>query len=178
MKNKLLRNIYIIIFVFVFSMSLGIFINYYNNNIKDKKYNIIEKKYNLLINYDKTDSITLKDLKYNSDLVYTFKINNFSKDTIGKYKVIFDVITPASNIIDENLVYTLEGKTNVNDNSSIVVNKSETPLPIVTKELGLSSITPGDTHEYKLTLKLKNNNKDYLKDKVFTSVIRIEDISE
>lgn len=176
-KTKIFIILYSLIYVFILTMAIGLGISYYNNNIKDHSTVIKENKVNLLINYDKTDNISLTNLKYNYDDTYTFKVENFSNDTIGKYKVIFEVITPASNMIDENFVYTLSSKSNSNDKTNVIVNKNETPIPIVTKELGSAIITPGNSHEYTLNIKLKNIKTNYLIGKVFVAGIKIENIS-
>ena len=80
-------------------------------------------------------------------------------------------------MIDENFVYTLSSKSNSNDKTNVIVNKNETPIPIVTKELGSAIITPGNSHEYTLNIKLKNIKTNYLIGKVFVAGIKIENIS-
>lgn len=176
-KTKLFIILYSFVYIFILAMTIGICISYYNNYIKDHSDIIKENKFSLLVNYDRTDNISLTNLPYNYSDSYTFKVENFSEDTIGNYKIIFEVITPVSNMIDENFVYTLTSKSISTDKSNIVVSKSETPIPIVTKELGIATITPGNTHEYTLNLKLKNIRTNYLIGKVFVSKIRIEDIN-
>ena len=49
------------------------------------------------------------------------------------------------------------------------------PIPIVTKDLGNFSITPNNTHNYKLTLKLNDDADEskYSDDKIFAIKIKV-----
>ena len=67
------------------------------------------------------------------------------------------MITPLSNISDENFVYTVEGESESKDTSNKLINITETPVPVVTKDLSNAYITPNNTHSYKITFKLKSD---------------------
>ncbi len=175
-KNKSYLIIYCLIYLSVLTMTIGLGISYYNNHIKDHSDIISYKKLNLLVKYDKTDNISLTNLRYNYNDTYTFSIENFSEDTIGKYKLVFEVITPSSNIINENFVYTLNSESLSNDKTNEIINRNETPIPIVSKDLGTGIITPGNTHKYTLNLKLKNSKTNYLVEKVFVAKISVVSI--
>ena len=66
---------------------------------------------------------------------------------------------------------TLEGTSISKDTSNKVVNVNETPVPVLTKTIGTASITPKNTHTYKLKINLKNNN--YSKNSLFNTKIKI-----
>lgn len=176
-KNKYYNFLYIFVFISSLIMTITTIFVYYKNEVNNiSKVDI--KKVNLLINYDKTSVISLNNLPYNFNNNYTFSIQNFSKDVVGKYKVIFEIITPGSNVVDENLVYTLSSSSKSNDSTNITVSKNETPIPIVNKELGVGVITPGNTHEYTLNIKLKNSKTNYLISSSVVASIKIENESD
>ena len=84
-----------------------------------------------------------------------FSIENYSTDTIGKYKIKLEIESPLIDNIDENFVYTLTGKANKNSSNNTVIDVNETPIPVETSLIGKGIITPETLHEYKLTIKLK-----------------------
>lgn len=175
-SNKFSTILYLVVLIFVFIMSSGAFYAYYkkaNKNIEDNK--IIMKKLNLLLKYENGNKITADSIRPGWEKSFTFSVENFSADTIGNYKIIFEIITPLTNIIENNFIYTLNGESNSNDVTNKVITKNETPIPIVTKEIDSGVITPGNIQTYTLNMKLKDNhqNQNYLKGKVFVAQIKV-----
>ena len=171
MNNKKSNTIlYIIVFVFVFVMFIATSYAYYNKVLKkDEKKEVAN--FNMLVNFDKTNKINANNLSNGYTEEREFTIENFSDDTIGRYNIIFDIVTPLSNVVDEDFVYTLEGVSDSKDTSNKTISITETPVPVLSKYLGTAVITPKNTHTYKLTIKL-NNNK-YKADSLFNANIKI-----
>lgn len=171
MNNKKLNTIlYILVFVFVFVMFIATSYAYYKKVIK-KDENKEVANFSMLVNFDKTSQINASNLKNGFEEVREFTIENYSEDTIGKYNISLEIITPLSNMIDDDFVYTLESVSDSKDTSNKTISIDETPVPVLTKDLGTGTITPKNTHTYKLTIKL-NNNK-YVNDSLFNSNIKI-----
>ena len=172
MNNKKNSTIlYIVVFIFVFIMFLATSYAYYIKVVK-KEQNTVEKKdYSLLIEYDGPSQVDVHNIQNGFKEQRIFTIKNYSKDTIGSYNLIFDIITPLSQIVDEEFVYTLEGVSDSKDTTNKVINVPSTPVPVLTKDIGIGSITPGCTHTYKLTISL-NNNK-YMSNGLFSGGIKV-----
>ena len=87
-----------------------------------------------------------------------------------------EIESPLIDNIDENFVYTLTGKANKNSSNNTVIDVNETPIPVETSLIGKGIITPETLHEYKLTIKLKENNQNqnYLSGKIFIAKIVVE----
>ena len=182
MKEKKISKfnliLYILIFIFLVLMFSGTFYLYYIKEIKSNdEPKIIYNNVNLLVNYSYKDTIDLKTLNPGFTESYDFSIENSSSDITANYKIMFEVITPLSNMIDENFVYTLESTSDKVDNTNKLVSKNETPVPISNKELGTAVITPQNKHSYKLTLQVKSNGQayNYLNGKIFVARIKIMD---
>ena len=174
-SNKFSILLYIVVLLSIFAMFAGMFYMYYNNVIKKDETNVVVKKLNMLLTFDKNNQINIHGIKPGYGESISFSVENYSEDTIGNYKIIAEVITPLSNMSDENFVYTLEGESESKDTSNRVVIVNETPVPVVTKELGSASITPNNKHNYKFTIKLNKNvdAKKYPKDSLFSLRIKI-----
>lgn len=181
MKSKLKFNIilYIIVLVAVLIMFLGIAYTYYIKVIKVKNVDINIENYNLLIEYNNGSKIIENKLFSKFEKEYSFSITNDSSDTIGNYKLTFEIITPFENMINNNFVFTLDGKSLSDDSTNKVVINNETPIPVGNKVLGEAVITPSNTHEYKLTLKMLEDKypKNYFNDKMFVARIKVNTIS-
>lgn len=176
MKSKKFSIIlYIVVLLSIFAMFAGMFYMYYKNVIKKDDTNVIVKNLNMLVSFDNNSQINIHGIKPGHEESLSFSIENYSEDTIGNYKIIAEIITPLSNMSDENFVYYIEGETDNKDTSNRVVNVSNTPVPVITKELGSGTITPNNKHNYKLTIKLNNNAdaKKYSKDSLFSLRIKI-----
>ena len=172
MKNKKLNTIiYSIAFIFVFAMFITTSFAYYNKVIKKNDEKVEVNNINMLVMFNKPNTIDAKNLKNGYEETIEFSVENFSEDTIGKYSIVFEVITPLSNMVDEDFVYTLEGVSDSKDTSNKVVNISSTPVPVLTKTIGTATITPKNTHNY--VLKIKLNNNKYVKNSLFNSKIKI-----
>lgn len=172
MKNKKLNIIlYIIVFIFVFIMFLATTYAYYKRVIKKDESPKEVNTFNMLVMFDTGNVIDIKNPKKGSIVTKNFTIDNFSEDTIGKYNIEFEIISPLSNMVDEDFTYSLEGISNSKDNSNKVLNVSDALVPVLSKEIGNGVITPKNTHSYKLTVML-NNNK-YVKKSLFNAVVKI-----
>ena len=172
MNNKKLNTIiYIVVFVFIFIMFVLTTYSYYKKVIKDNS-NVIEtNSFNMLVMFNDTNNFNARNLKKGYEVTKEFTIENFSNDTIGKYDIYFDIVTPLSNMVDEGFVYTLEGSSDSKDTTNKVASINPTPVPVLSKKIATSTITPKNTHNYKLTIKL-NNNK-YIKNSLFNANIKI-----
>ena len=172
MNNKNINTIlYIVVFIFVFIMFGVTAYSYYVKTNKNENIKKEEKHFNMMVSFDNTNEIEAHNLRNGYEIVKEFNVKNYSKDTIGTYKLQFEVITPLSNMVDEDFVYTVEGVSESKDSSNKVINILETPVPVLTKTLGTANITPNNTHTYKLTIKL-NNNK-YYSDSLFSVKINV-----
>lgn len=161
-KHKKFNTIlYIGVLVAILLMFSSSIYLYYVKVMKPKETNIVIKNYEMLLMFNGEAEINAHNIKPGWTETKEFSIENFSEDTIGRYKIVLEVITPLSNMIDDSFVYTLEGETTSKDTTNKVVNVSETPVPVITKELGTAVITPKSTQNYKLTFNIKNNNKKY-----------------
>ena len=171
--NKFTMILYIFILIFIVLMLVGLAYSYNKRLHKNDKKNVTENKVTYLVEFEKGSQINLNNLWIGYEDSYEFSISNDSKDTIGNYKLTFEVITPISNNVDENIVYTLK------DSVDKVIDKSETPVPVSNKELGEGVIVPGGTHKYKLTIKVKDNGQDrnYLNGKVLSAKIKVTNAS-
>ena len=173
-KNKKIgTTLYVIVLIAVFVMFATTAYAYYSKVLKNKDNDVVVKNFNMLLLFDKGNQINATNLKNGWQESREFTIENYSKDTIGKYKIVLEIITPLSNMIDEKFIYTLEGVSESKDTSNKVINVSETPVPVVTKELTTGMITPENTHKYKITFKLNNSNINYSKDSIFAVRIKI-----
>ena len=112
-KSKFNTILYIIVLVVVFIMFVATSYLYYNKVIKSKEKentNVIVKYLNMMVTFDNNSQINGYNIKPGWEESLDFSITNYSKDTIGKYKIIIEVITPFSNMIDENFIYSVEGE--------------------------------------------------------------------
>lgn len=171
-KSKLTVILYIVIMLFVLIMSVLLTKSYYDKT--NKKDEIILKYINLLTTYENGNKINLTSINKGLEQQYKFSVSNSSIDSIGNYKVTLKVITPLSNTIDNNFVYTLESNTTSDDKANVLITKEETPVPISTKDIGSATITPDATHNYTLTIKYNDTKeKVNLKGKIFVCEINI-----
>ena len=175
MNKKLTVVLYVFILLAVIAMFCGTAYAYYKKVMVKDEANVTIKTINLLVEYDKGSKINLENLKYDQDYTSSFTIRNDSVDEIGKYKIQLEIITPLTKSIDENFIYTLECNTEASDTTNKLVNLNETIVPVANKEIGQGVITPNTTHECKINFKIKSNdqNKDFLKDKIFISRVKI-----
>lgn len=152
MNNKKNIKLYSIVLLFVFIMSASFIYYYFCKNIKNSDKKVVINKVNLLVNQD-----TIIEFNLNDNIkTYNFSIKNNDKILSTKYKIKLNIIDSYSNIINENFVYTLIPIQNFSVDN--LINKSETPVPIVSKEIGSAEISSNNLHEYKLIIKLKNNS--------------------
>ena len=173
MKNKKINTIiYIVAFVFVFVMFIATFYAYYKKNIKKDSTPKEINNFNMLVMFDSSNVIDFKNPKKGYKSTKSFTVENFSKDTIGKYSISFDIVTPLTNMVDEGFVYNLEGESESKDITNKVISVQSTPVPVLSKNIGNGVITPKNTHSYKLTISL-NNNK-YIKNSMFNALVKVK----
>ena len=177
MENKKGKKFNTILYTLVLITMLLMFTSFYflyqKKVVEPSKKEVIVNKFGMLLTFNKDSQINAHNIKPGWEDSREFSIENYSDDTIGKYKIILEIITPFSNMIDENFVYILEGVSNSSDTSNKVISVSETPIPVVTKDLGTASITPKNIESYKLTLRLKKGTKKYPSEKMFSVRIKI-----
>ena len=171
MKGRRVSTIlYIVVFAFVFIMFALTTYSYYLRTHKENT-EVNTKTFNMMVEFDNNNQITQRNLKNGLEIVKEFSVKNYSKDTIGKYSINFEIITPLSLMVDEDFTYTLESTSESKDTSNKTLVIDTTPVPVMSRSLGTASITPNNTHTYKLTIKL-NNNK-YQNDSLFAAKINI-----
>lgn len=171
-QKKISTILYVIVLIAVFVMFLGTSYLYYVKVIKGDEKNVSVKNFDMLLMFDNGNQINGHNIKAGYEETKEFTIENYSSDTIGKYKIVLEVITPLSNISNDNFVYVLEGVSDSKDNTNKVVNITETPVPILTKDLGSAVITPKTKHSYKLTVRLNKGN-NIVNDNMFSLKIKI-----
>ena len=174
-KKKTGTLLYLIVLLSVFAMFIGTSYAYHIKKLKEKdNTNVTVKNLDMLLMFNKGNQVNGKNIKPGWEESLEFSLENFSEDTIGKYKIVLEIITPLSNISDENFVYTLEGVSESKDTSNKVINVNETPIPVATKDLTNAVITPQNTHSYKITFKLKKDAdaKKYV-NSLFSVMIKI-----
>ena len=137
---------------------------------------VVIKTANMLMRYKESSEINVADVEPGFEKSMDFSIENYSTDTVGKYKIKLEVMTPLIDKEDENFVYELTGTANNNPSNNTLVNVSEKPVPVTTTVLGKAVITPETLHDYKLTIKLKENgkNQNHLSGKIFIAKIVVE----
>ncbi len=177
MENKKHKNFGVILYIFVLIaviiMFLAFFYLYQKRVVEPSNREKIVNKFEMLIMFNINDQINAHNIKPGYEETREFSIENFSNDTIGKYNIILEIITPLSNMIEENFVYTLEGSSQSHDNSNKVINVSETPVPVITKNLGTAYITPKNIQNYKIRFNLKKGTKKYPSENIFSVRIKI-----
>lgn len=162
---------YLSILIAVFTMFIGTSYSYYIKKSNEKEnQKVIIKKLNMLLKYNEGNQINRRNILPGFEDEYTFSIENFSDELSGNYKIIFEIINPLTDNEDNNFIYELSSKT---DNDDTIIN-SEGIIPVEDMTLGSASISPRSIHEYKLKIKLlDNNDQNYLKGKTFISKIKV-----
>ncbi len=172
--------IYLLTFIALFTMLIGTTYAYYVKKIKNgDETRVIIKSSNMLLRFYDGNQINAVDVMPGWESTYNFSIENYSPDTEGKYKIKLEIINPLTNTVENNFVYELTG-TSTKKNNDKLVTKSETAIPVSTTDIGIGTISIGSLHEYKLKLKLKENNQDqnYLTGKTFVAKISAEYVYE
>ena len=174
-KKKLNITLYLVVFLAVIAMFVGTYYAYHIKTIKEKdKTSVTVKNLDMLLMFNNGNQVNGKNIKPGWEESIEFSLENFSEDTIGKYKIVIEIITPLSNISDEDFVYTVEGSSESKDDTNRVISLTETPIPVVTKDLTNGIITPKNIHSYKITFKLKKNaNAKKYANSLFSAKIRI-----
>ena len=176
MKDKKINAIiYLVVLLAVIAMLIGTSYAYHVKKERQKdNTNVTVKNLDMLLMFNNGDQVNGKNLKPGWEESLEFSLENFSNDTIGKYKIVLEIITPLSNISDENFVYSIEGESESKDTSNKVITITDTPVPVVTKDLTNGVITPQNKHNYKVTFKLNKeaNSKKYV-NSLFAVRVRI-----
>ncbi len=167
--------IYLLVLVALFTMLIGTSYAYYIKTIKNgDETKVVIKSSNMLLRFYDGNQINAYNIEPNWESTYDFSIENYSPDTAGKYKIIFDVEKSLTDSIEDSFVFELKGKSSKNNNDNLVI-KNEQAVPLTSTELGVGDISVDSLHDYELTLKLKDNGKDqnYLKGKMFIAKITV-----
>lgn len=168
--------IYFLVLISVIAMLVATSYAYYVKVKKsEEKVNVEVKNFDMLLTFENGSQINGHSLIPGWTDSVEFTVANYSKDTIGKYKIVLEVITPLSNMVDEDFVYEIVGESDSKDTTNKVVNKGSTPVPVATKDLGSGVITPNTTHTYKIVYKIKDtaDSRKYGKESLFASKIKI-----
>ena len=177
MENKKSENFYTILYscvlVAIVIMLTSFYFLYKKKVVDPSNKEVIVNKFEMLLMFNKDNQINGHNIKEGWVDSREFTVENYSNDTIGKYNIILEVITPLSNMIDENFIYSIEGVSEKTDTSNKVINVSETPVPVVTKDLGTALITPKNTHSYKIVFKMKKGARKYPSGNIFSVKIKV-----
>lgn len=177
MENKKHKNfnliLYILTLLSVIIMLIAFYFLFRIKVVEPTKENVIVNKFEMLIMFNGNNQINAHNIKEGFEESREFTIENVSEDSVGKYKIILEVITPLSNMIDEKFVYTLESSSISKDTTNDLISVSETPIPVLTKDLGRATITPKNTHTYKINFKLKKGARKYPKENMFSIKVKV-----
>ena len=122
--------IYLLVLVTLFTMLIGTSYAYYIKTIKNgDETKVVIKSSNMLLRFYDGNQINAYDIEPNWESTYNFSIENYSPDTAGKYKIIFDIEKPLTDSIEDNFVFELTGKSSKNNKDKLVI-KNEQPVPI------------------------------------------------
>ncbi len=172
--------IYLLVLVALFTMLIGTSYAYYIKKIKNgDQTKVIIKSTNMLLRFYDGNQINAVEIMPGWEDTYRFSVENYSPDTIGKYKIKFEIINPLIDKMENNFVYELNGTSTKNSNDRVVIKK-ETIIPYTTTDIGVGTIDVGSLHEYELKLKLKENNQNqtYLAGRTFIAKIVVEYVYE
>lgn len=177
-EKELRRNIitYAIIFCLLCITFIGTTYSYYNFTVDDNEENsVLIKSASMLLRFEEGNSLNVNNIIPGMEDEYVFSIENYSDDTVGKYKIVLEVEESLTDKLEENFVYELVGESSTKSDKSYL-DIDETMIPISDSELGVASIPVNTIHTYKLKIKLKDNNKNqnYLAGKNFISRIKVE----
>ena len=173
-KNNYFNIIlYLFVLITIVLMFTSFYFLYQKKVVEPSNRETVVNKFGMLLTFNKDNQINAHNIKPGWEDKREFSIENFSSDTIGKYNIILEIITPFSDMLEEDFVYTLEGVSESSDTSNRVINVSETPIPIVSLNLRLAYITPKNIESYKLSLKLKKGTKKYPSENMFSVRIKI-----
>jgi hypothetical protein len=177
-KKANIINIILSLIVFIAVCAMVALTTYsYYKKVDDSQNQIKYNSYNMLVKYDKGNQINAYNLIPGWEGNYSFQIQNFSKDTIAKYKVSLEVLTPLSKEINDLFTFKLESISDNDDNTNKLINIEKQNMPISNKELGVSVITPNTTHTYNLNIKIDSlMEKEFLLDKMFVAKINIQSV--
>ena len=177
MENKKCKSfntlLYVIVLIAIIAMLSSFYVLYKKKVIDPSNKETIVNKFSMLLMFNKDNQINAHNIKAGWRDSREFTIENYSDDTIGKYKIILEIVTPLSNMIDDKFVYEIEGSSISNDTSNKIINVGETPIPVITKDLGTAIITPKNTHSYKIKFSLKKDAKKYPSGNIFSVRIKV-----
>lgn len=171
--NSFNTVLYILVLITIVLMFASFYFLYQKKIVEPSNREVIVNRFGMLLTFNKNNQINAHNIKPGWEDSREFSIENYSNDTIGKYNIILEIITPFSNMVDEDFVYTLEGVSESSDTSNKVINVVETPIPVASMNLGTAYITPKNIESYKLVLKLKKGQKKYPSENMLSVRIKI-----
>ena len=146
--------VYLLVLIVMFAMLIGTSYAYYVKKIKNgDETRVVIKTANMLMRYKESSEINVADVEPGFEKSMDFSIENYSTDTVGKYKIKLEVISPLIDTTDENFVYELSGTANKNSSNNTLVKLNETPVPVTTTTIGTGIITTETVHDYKFQWK-------------------------
>ena len=173
----------VLILLTVVIMVAGISYAYFTRKIEGgDNTRVIIKSADILLRYEEGNTVQVYNIKpgWQGDL--DFSIENYSSEIDAKYKIILEISSPFTDTIEDSFVYSLSSTSNktVNNNNNNPLNISQKPMPIVTTELGVASITKETMHNYKLKIDFIENgqNQNHLQGKAFVGKIIVESVYE
>lgn len=126
------------------------------------------------VTYTNNDTVSLTDaLPGSTSDAKTFTVAADEKGTSSiKYTLKWKNVSNTFNSND--LVYSLSGSSS-NDQNGVVAAQTDTPVPTAEQVIGSGTIKPGATHNYTLTVRLKEtgSNQDTLQGKEFSGKIEV-----
>ena len=133
-SRKLDLYVYLVVLICVFIMFMGTFLSYYVKTNKEKNKNIIHNSVLMALTFNGKEQVNINNIKPGWNDKLEFSVTNYSSDTIGKYKIVLEIITPLSNMVDEFFVYSVESTCDNKDTTNTLINSSDTVIPVVSKE--------------------------------------------
>lgn len=114
--------VYLLVLIVMFAMLIGTSYAYYVKKIKNgDETRVVIKTANMLMRYKESSEINVADVEPGFEKSMDFSIENYSTDTVGKYKIKLEVISPLIDTTDENFVYELSGTANKNSSNNTLV---------------------------------------------------------
>lgn len=128
------------------------------------------------ITFETTNEIKLEDAYpgiTSNELEFSVAADDKSTTNV-KYALVWDQIDNQF-VEQSDLVYTLSGSSNNEDSNGLVPNVNEVQVPNTKATIGVGSLSPKETHTYRLSVKFKEtgSNQNANQGKSFTGKIQV-----